>query len=311
MAKNKKQNSGSRGAADEGKSGAVTLSGAEETGEVEDKYYDEIRGKLRKKYRRNGKLAEGYYLHELFKLQEELVKLQYWIREKGLKVTILFEGRDAAGKGGVIKRITERTNPRVIRVVALGIPTEREKSQWYFQRWTAHLPAAGEMALFDRSWYTRAITEHVMGFCTEEEYREFLRSCPQYERMLIRSGIILLKYWFSVSDEEQERRFRQRATDPKRRWKLSAMDLESWDRWLDYSKAKDRMMEYTDIKQSPWYVVPSDDKKRARLNCISHILSQIPYEDILPEPIELPHREDQTGYVRPPFEEQTFVPEIY
>jgi polyphosphate kinase 2 len=311
MAKNKKQNSGSRGAADEGKSGAATLSGAAETGAVEDKYYDEINGKLREKYRRNGKLTEGYYLHELFKLQEELVKLQYWIREKGLKVTILFEGRDAAGKGGVIKRITERTNPRVIRVVALGIPTEREKSQWYFQRWTAHLPAAGEMALFDRSWYTRAITEHVMGFCSEDEYREFLRSCPQYERMLIRSGIILLKYWFSVSDEEQERRFRQRATDPKRRWKLSEMDLESWDRWLDYSKAKDRMMEYTDIKQSPWYVVPSDDKKRARLNCISHILSQIPYEDILPEPIELPHREDQTGYVRPPFEEQTFVPEIY
>lgn len=312
MAKNKKQNSGSRGAADEGKSGtAATVSGAAETGEVEDKYYDETQGKLRKKYRRNGKLTEGYYLHELFKLQEELVKLQYWIKAKGLKVTILFEGRDAAGKGGVIKRITERTNPRIIRVVALGIPTEREKSQWYFQRWTANLPAAGEMALFDRSWYTRAITEHVMGFCTEEEYREFLRSCPQYERMLIRSGIILLKYWFSVNDEEQERRFRQRATDPKRRWKLSEMDLESWDRWLDYSKAKDRMMEYTDIKQSPWYVVPSDDKKRARLNCISHILSQIPYQDILPEPIELPHREDQTGYVRPPFEEQTFVPEIY
>jgi polyphosphate kinase 2 len=311
MAKNKKQNSGSHGAADEAKNDAATLTGPSETGELEDKFYDDIKGKLSKKYRSNGKLTESYYLHELFKLQEELVKLQYWIREKGLKVTILFEGRDAAGKGGVIKRITERTNPRVIRVVALGIPTEREKSQWYFQRWTAHLPAAGEMALFDRSWYTRAITEHVMGFCTEEEYREFLRSCPQYERMLIRSGIILLKYWFSVSDEEQERRFRQRATDPKRRWKLSAMDLESWDRWLDYSKAKDRMMEYTDIKQSPWYVVPSDDKKRARLNCINHILSQIPYEDILPEPIELPHREDQTGYVRPPFEEQTFVPEIY
>ena len=167
------------------------------------------------------------------------------------------------------------------------------------------------MVLFDRSWYTRAITEHVMGFCTEEEYRDFLRSCPQYERMLIRSGIILLKYWFSVSDEEQERRFRQRATDPKRRWKLSPMDLESWNRWLDYSKAKDRMMEYTDIKHSPWYVVPSDDKKRARLNCINHILSQIPYEDILPEPIELPAREYQTGYIRPPFEEQTFVPEVY
>ena len=276
-----------------------------------DKYYDESREKWRNKYKKNGKLTEDYYLHELFHLQEELVKLQYWIKEKGLKVCILFEGRDAAGKGGVIKRVTERTSPRIIRVVALGIPTEKEKTQWYFQRWSAHLPAAGEMVLFDRSWYTRAVTEHVMGFCSEQEYREFLRSCPQYERMLVRSGITLLKYWFSVSDEEQERRFRQRAVDPKRRWKLSPMDLESWDRWLDYSKAKDRMMEYTDIKQCPWYVVPSDDKKRARLNCISHILNLVPYQDILPEPIELPDREDQVGYVRPPFEEQTFVPQVY
>jgi len=283
----------------------------EERTAQDDRYYYTARGKRRKKHRKNGKLREEYYLQELVKLQEELVKLQYWVKERGLKVAILFEGRDAAGKGGVIKRITERTSPRVIRVVALGIPTEREKTQWYFERWSSHLPAAGEMVLFDRSWYTRAITEHVMGFCTEEQYREFLRSCPQYERMLIRSGIILLKYWFSVSDEEQERRFRQRATDPKRRWKLSPMDLESWDRWLDYSKAKDRMMEYTDIKHSPWYVVPSDDKKRARLNCISHILSQIPYEDILPPPIELPSREYQTGYIRPPFEEQTFVPNKY
>jgi polyphosphate kinase 2 len=283
----------------------------EERRPQDDKYYYTASGKRRKKLRKNGKLREKYYLQELMKLQEELVKLQYWVKEKGLKVAILFEGRDAAGKGGVIKRITERTSPRVIRVVALGIPTEREKTQWYFERWSTHLPAAGEMVLFDRSWYTRAITEHVMGFCTEEQYREFLRSCPQYERMLIRSGIILLKYWFSVSDEEQERRFRKRATDPKRRWKLSPMDLESWDRWLDYSKAKDRMMEYTDIKHSPWYVVPSDDKKRARLNCISHILSQIPYEDILPPPIELPPREYQTGYIRPPFEEQTFVPDKY
>ena len=279
--------------------------------EQADKYFDEDRGKWRNKYKKNGKLTEDYYLHELFKLQEELVKIQYWIREKGLKVTILFEGRDAAGKGGVIKRITERTSPRIIRVVALGVPTEREKSQWYFQRWAAHLPAGGEIALFDRSWYTRSVTEHVMGFCTETQYREFLRSCPQFERMLVRSGMILLKYWFSVSDDEQERRFHQRAQDPKRRWKLSPIDLESWNRWLDYSKAKDRMMEYTDIKQSPWYVVPSDDKKRARLNCISHILTMIPYEDILPEPIELQPREDQSGYVRPPFEEQTFVPEIY
>jgi len=278
---------------------------------ADDKYLDELSGKWKKKYRKNGKLSEDYYLHELTKLQEEMVKLQYWIKEKGLKVTILFEGRDAAGKGGVIKRITERTSPRIIRVVALGIPTEREKTQWYFQRWSAHLPAAGEMALFDRSWYTRSITEHVMGFCTEEQYREFLRSCPQYERMLIRSGMTLLKYWFSVNDEEQERRFRQRATDPRRRWKLSPMDLESWNRWVDYSKAKDRMMEYTDIKQSPWYVVPSDDKKRARLNCISHILKMIPHEDILPEPIELPEREEVHGYVRPPFDDQTFIPEEY
>jgi polyphosphate kinase 2 len=295
----------------------AAMSQKEEDAEKEDRkasdeeYYTTASGKRRKKHRKNGKLTEHFYLHELWQLQEELVKLQYWIKETGLKVAILFEGRDAAGKGGVIKRITERTSPRVIRVVALGIPTEREKSQWYFERWSTHLPAGGEMVLFDRSWYTRAITEHVMGFCTEQEYREFLRSCPQYERMLIRSGIILLKYWFSVSDEEQERRFRQRATDPKRRWKLSPMDLESWNRWLDYSKAKDRMMEYTDIKHSPWYVVPSDDKKRARLNCISHILSQIPYEDILPPPIELPSREDQTGYIRPPFDEQTFVPNKY
>jgi polyphosphate kinase 2 len=277
----------------------------------ENRYFDTFKDKWRKKYKKNGKLTEEYYLHELTHLQEELVKLQYWIKEKKLQVTILFEGRDAAGKGGVIKRITERTSPRIIKVVALGIPTEREKSQWYFQRWTAHLPAAGEMALFDRSWYTRAVTEHVMGFCTEEEYREFLRSCPHFERMLVRSGMTLLKYWFSVSDEEQERRFHQRAEDPKRRWKLSPMDLDSWNRWMDYSKAKDRMMEYTDLKQSPWFVVPSDDKKRARLNCISHILKSIPYEDILPPPIELPGRQEEHGYVRPPFNEQTFVDEVY
>mgnify|MGYP001829196444 CR=1 FL=1 len=277
----------------------------------DEKYYTTASGKRRKKHQKNGKLTEHFYLHELGQFQEELVKLLYWIKDPGLKVALLFEGRDAAGKGGVIKRITERTSPRVIRVVALGIPTEREKTQWYFERWSSHLPAAGEMVLFDRSWYTRAITEHVMGFCTEKEYREFLRSCPQYERMLIRSGIILLMYWFSVSDEEQERRFRQRATDPKRRWKLSPMDLESWNRWLDYSKAKDRMMEYTDIKHSPWYVVPSDDKKRARLNSIRHIQSRIPYEDILPEPIELPVSEYQTCYIRPPFDEQTYVPDKY
>jgi polyphosphate kinase 2 len=263
------------------------------------------------RYTKKGKLERKYYEMEELRLQEELVKLQYWVKEKGLRVVIVFEGRDAAGKGGVIKRIIERTNPRIIRVVALGIPTEREKSQWYFQRWVAHLPSAGEIVLFDRSWYTRAVTEYVHGFCTEAEYSDFLRSCPQFERMLIRSGTILLKYWFSVSDEEQERRFQQRASDPRRRWKLSPMDLKSREKWEEYSKAKDRMFDYTDIKQAPWYVVNADDKRRARLNCISHILNQIPYEDILPEPIKLTPRAPGTGYVRPPIEDQTFVPEIY
>ena len=263
------------------------------------------------KYSKKGKLKNQYYEEELLRLQEELVKLQYWVKEKGLRVIIIFEGRDAAGKGGVIKRITESTNPRVVRIVALGIPSDREKTQWYFQRWVAHLPAAGEIVLFDRSWYTRAITEHVMGFCTENQYEEFMRSCPQFERMLVRSGIILLKYWFSVSDDEQERRFQQRAQDPRRRWKLSPMDLKSRDMWEAYSKAKDRMFDYTDIKQSPWYVVNADDKKRARLNCINHILETIPYEDILPEPLKLPSRQPGTGYIRPPIEEQTFVPEKY
>ncbi len=264
-----------------------------------------------KRYKKNGKLRNDYYERELAHLQEELVKLQYWVKEKGLRVAIVFEGRDAAGKGGVIKRITERTNPRIVRVVALGIPTEREKSQWYFQRWVDQLPAGGEIVLFDRSWYTRAITEKVHGFCSDEQYEEFLRSCPQYERMIIRSGIVLLKYWFSVSDDEQERRFQQRATDPARRWKLSPMDLKSRDMWEEYSKAKDRMFDYTDLKQSPWFVVNSDDKKRARLNCISHILGMIEYEDILPPPIELPARMPGSGYIRPPMNEQTFVPEIY
>jgi polyphosphate kinase 2 len=280
-------------------------------GDDDNAFFDEIAGKKKRKYKKSGKLTNSYYMHELTRLQEELVKIQYWVRERGLRVAIVFEGRDAAGKGGVIKRINERTNPRIIRVVALGVPTEREKTQWYFQRWVAHLPAGGEVALFDRSWYTRAVTEHVMGFCTEQQYREFLRSCPQFERMLIRSGMILLKYWFSVSDDEQERRFQQRAQDPKRRWKLSPMDIESRKKWVEYSKAKDRMFEYTDTKQAPWYVVNSDDKKKARLNCISHIVSQIPYEDILPEPIRLPPRQERGGYVRPPIDEQTFVPEIY
>ncbi len=257
------------------------------------------------------KIPNNLYEKELNRLQIELVKLQEWIKYEGLRVVVIFEGRDAAGKGGVIKRITQYLSPRVCPVVALGTPTERQKSQWYFQRYVPHLPAAGEMALFDRSWYNRAGVERVMGFCTEEEYEEFLRSCPEFERMLIRSGIILIKYWFSVSDEEQERRFQSRLTDPLKRWKLSPMDLESRSRWLEYSKAKDAMFAYTDIKQAPWYVVNADIKKHARLNCIRHLLSMIPYQDVSPEHITLPTRQDNIGYVRPPIEEQTFVEEFY
>jgi polyphosphate kinase len=262
-------------------------------------------------YRTDGKLQNAYYEQELARLQEETVKLQYWVAEKGLRVVIVFEGRSGAGKGGVIKRITERTNPRIVRVIALPKPSDRERTQWWFQRYVASLPAAGEMVMMDRSWYNRALVEPVMGFCTEEEYREFLRSCPQFERMLVRSGIILLKYWFSVSDEEQEKRFQARVATPYKRWKLSPMDLEDRRRWVAYSKAKDRMFDYTDIKQAPWYVVNADDKKKARLNCITHILSAIPYEDITPPPVELPPREKDTGYIRPPIAEQTFVPAIY
>ena len=257
------------------------------------------------------KLTNKEYEQELAQLQVELVKLQEWIKHKSLKVVVIFEGRDAAGKGGVIKRITQRLNPRVCRVVALATPTEREKTQWYFQRYVPHLPAAGEMVLFDRSWYNRAGVERVMGFCTNDEYREFLRSCPEFERMLIRSGIILIKYWFSVSDDEQERRFQSRIHDPTKRWKLSPMDLESRARWEEYSKGKDEMFAYTDIKQAPWYVVGADNKKRARLNCISHLLTVIPYDDLTPEPIELPPRQERMGYVRPPITDQTFVPQKY
>jgi len=256
-------------------------------------------------------LKEGPYLEELAKLQVELVKLEEWVRHEGLKVVVIFEGRDAAGKGGVINRIMEPLNPRYARVVALPAPTEREKTQWYFQRYVAHLPAAGEMALFDRSWYNRAGVERVMGFCTEAEYQEFLRSTPEFERMLVRSGIIVVKYWFSVSDAEQEKRFQDRLKDPTKRWKLSPMDLESRARWVEYSKAKDEMFAYTDIKQAPWYVVPSDDKKRARLNCIHHLLSLIPYEDLTPESIVLPPRQPDKGYVRAPFSDQTIVPQLY
>jgi polyphosphate kinase 2 len=251
------------------------------------------------------------YEKELANLQVELVKMQEWIRARGLKVVTLFEGRDAAGKGGAIKRITLSLNPRVARVVALPAPSERERSQWYFQRYVAHLPAAGEMVLLDRSWYNRAGVERVMGFATEDEVQEFFRSCPEFERMLVRSGIILIKYWFSVSDAEQERRFRARIDDPTKRWKLSPMDLQSRARWVDYSKAKDEMFRHTDIKQAPWYVVNADDKRRARLNVISHLLSLIPYQDLTPEPIALPPREPDRGYVRTHLDEQSFIPEPY
>jgi len=257
------------------------------------------------------KLSSKFYEKELAKLQEELVKLQEWIKKKGLKVVVIFEGRDAAGKGGTLKRIIDKLNPRVVRLVALGVPTEKEKTQWYFQRYSAHLPAAGEMVLFDRSWYNRAGVEKVMGFCSEDEYREFFRSCPEFERMIIRSGVILIKYWFSISDKEQEKRFQKRIHDPRRRWKLSPMDLESRSRWEEYSKAKDEMFRYTDIKQAPWFVVNADDKKRARLNVIHHLLSIIPYKDLTPEKIKLPPREKSKGYVRPPMSDQTFIPEVY
>ena len=263
------------------------------------------------KKRDKRKIKENFYLEELDKLQIELVKLQEWIKHKNLKVVVLFEGRDAAGKGGVIKRISQSLNPRVCKVVALGTPTEREKTQWYFQRYVPHLPAAGEMVLFDRSWYNRAGVERVMGFCTEEEYIEFMRTCPEFERMLILSGIILIKYWFSVSDEEQESRFQSRIDDPTKRWKLSPMDIESRDKWLEYSKAKDDMFRYTDTKKSSWYVVPADNKKRARLNCISHLLTKIDYKELQHEKIVLSTRKEEKGYIRPPFSDQTFVPDKY
>jgi polyphosphate kinase len=257
-------------------------------------------------------ISNKVFVKELAKMQIELVKLQEWVKHEGLKVVVLFEGRDAAGKGGVIKRITESLNPRICRVVALGRPTERERTSWYFQRYAEHLPSAGEIVLFDRSWYNRAGVEHVMGFCSDKEYQEFLRSCPEFEQMLIRSGIILVKYWFSVSDSEQEKRFQSRMLDPTRSWKLSPMDLESRSKWAEYSKAKDAMFAHTDTKQSPWRVVKADNKKCARLNCIRHLLSLIPYKDLTPTPPELPPRPPApANYVRPPLEDQTFVPEIW
>jgi polyphosphate kinase 2 len=251
------------------------------------------------------------YKKELIRLQRELVKLQFWVKKEGLKVAIIFEGRDAAGKGGAIKRISESLNPRFCKVVALDKPNDKEMKQWYFQRYISHLPADGEITLFDRSWYNRAGVERVMDFCTEEEYQEFLRSCPEFENMIIRSGIILIKYWFSVSPEKQKSRFEDRTETPRKRWKLSGMDLKGREKWNDYSKAKDSMFAHTDTQVSPWNVIDSDHKKSARLNCITHILSQIEYEDILPEPVEIPDIDDTSNYARTPIDEQKFVPKVY
>lgn len=254
------------------------------------------------------KINRKRYEEGLFRLQRELVKLQYWIKEKGLKVAVLFEGRDAAGKGGVIKRIVEPLSPRVVRVAALPKPTEREKTQWYFQRYVKELPAAGEMVLFDRSWYNRAGVEKVMGFCTEQEHAEFLRSAPLFEQMLQNSGVILIKYWFSISDKEQKRRFIARNENPMKRWKLSPMDIEARVRWVDYSHAKDEMFAATDTDESPWFVVNADIKRHARLNCISHLLDQIPYEDLTPEPIAFPKITKHPEYTRPRLDAMRWVP---
>jgi polyphosphate kinase len=286
------------------KAGGEVLRNAKETAKIEQIWHVLGRAKPRnppKKYS---------YVEELAYLQLELIKLQEWVRMQGLRVCVIFEGRDAAGKGGVIKRITQSLNPRVCRVVALGTPTEKERGQWYFQRYVAELPSRGEIVLFDRSWYNRAGVERVMGFCTEEEYRDFLRSCPVFEKMLIRSGIILIKYWFSVNDEEQERRFQERMGNPIKRWKLSPMDIQSRRHWVDYSRAKDEMFAHTDTKKSPWYVVNADDKKRARLNCIAHLLRQVPYHDMTPVEFDLPPRQS-TSYKRPKMSSQRFVSGIY
>jgi polyphosphate kinase len=258
---------------------------------------------------RRPKFPKKLYERELFRLQEELVKMEEWVFATGTRVVAIFEGRDAAGKGGAIKRITEHTNPRITRHVALPMPTERQTTQWYFQRYVEQLPAAGEIVLFDRSWYNRAGIEHVLGFCTPAEHYRFLRQCPIFERLLVEDGIILIKYWFSVSDEEQERRFEARITDPMRRWKLSETDLYSRTKWIDYSRAKDEMFVHTDIPEVPWYVVDADDKKRARLNCIAHLLSKIPYEEKRLPKIVLPPRQRDDGYVRPPRDLYTYVPD--
>jgi len=278
-----------------------------------DRRIAQARPPLRGDYRQDPgkKLDAKFYEQELARLNVELVRLQEWVKARGLKVVVLFEGRDAAGKGGAIKVISAPLNPRVCRVVALATPNDRERTQWYFQRYVAQLPAAGEMVLFDRSWYNRAGVEHVMGFCSDDEYREYLRSCPEFERMLIRSGVVLIKYWFSVGDAEQEKRFQDRLADPTKHWKLSPMDVMSRSKWVEYSRAKDAMFSATDIPEAPWWVVEADDKKRARLNVIRHLLSIIPYEDTREEKIELPPRQTDDSYVRPPIASQTFVPQAY
>jgi polyphosphate kinase len=287
------------------KSNGEVLADAKETAAIEQYWHLAGRPKLRKP-------PKHYkYVEELAHLQVELIKLQEWVRLRGLRVAVIFEGRDAAGKGGVIKRIAESLNPRICRIVALGTPTERERSQWYFQRYVPHLPAAGEIVLLDRSWYNRAGVERVMGFCTDAEYKEFLRACPLFEEMLIRSGIFLIKYWFSVNDEEQERRFQERIRNPTKRWKLSPMDMESRKHWIEYSKAKDDMFAATDLDVSPWYVVNADNKKRARLNCIAHFLRQVPYENMTPVEIEVPPRQTDIRYKRPKLSSQRFVPSVY
>jgi polyphosphate kinase len=255
------------------------------------------------------RVPRGPYEKELYRLQAELMKVQEWVRAEGARIVVIFEGRDAAGKGGTIKRVTQYLNPRMAQIAALPAPTDREKSQWYFQRYVEHLPSAGQIVLFDRSWYNRAGVEHVMGFCTKEEYHRFLHQCPIFERLLVEDGILLRKYWFSVSDDEQERRFKARLDDPMRQWKLSPMDLESITRWEDYSRAKDEMFVHTDIPEAPWYVVESQDKRRARINMISHLLSTLPYHEVKPAPIKLPRRPPTQGYVRAPREMQTYVPD--
>lgn len=282
--------------------------GKKEADHSKEKHHDKVAAPTGTKPQ---KLPIKDYERELARLQIELFKLEEWVVREGKRVVIIFEGRDAAGKGSTIIRLTESLNPRICRVVALTKPTEREKTQWYFQRYVAHLPAAGEILIFDRSWYNRAGVEHVMGFCTDEEYREFLRSCPEFERMLVRSGIDLIKYWFSVSSDEQAKRFYDRIHSPIKRWKFTDMDLQSYLKWDDYSRAKDEMILYTDLKQASWHMVNADDKRRARLNCIAHLLSLFPYTFETPEPIDLPGRDVDVGYVRPPIADQPFIPEAY